>query len=88
MKQKNKKKRIFGNVITYSLLSVMLTGKGIVRTGHVNKREILKPAIHDHFLSLFKWQFSFFNLNDINIHDHFLLFFNDAFTFENSMKSV
>ena len=66
----------------------MLTGKGIVRAGHVNKRGILKPAIHDHFLSLFKWQFSFFNLNDINIHDHFLLFLNDAFTFENSVKSV
>ena len=59
----------------------MLTGKGIVRAEYGNKGGILKPAIHDHFLSLFKWQFLFFNLNDINIHDHFLLFSNDAFTF-------
>ena len=32
-------------------------------------------SIFDHFLSFFKWRFSFFKLNDIILHDHFLSFF-------------
>ena len=35
----------------------------------------VKPAIHDHFLSFFKWHFSFFKLNDINLRDHFYSLF-------------